>query len=198
MLKERKSKCHTRRFQFFKTHNRTQKTSYHLMLLLFASTSSSAAVRSRFSSSIRNRSFFTSVSYCSIRLPEWFNSVALSANVFFNLTWTCFRSFSSWNQKSVYYLYWLLRILNCRIRNWDTRYPKSNWTFRYRRTTNAVPKPSSRVPTPRCDRWETVPQKDTRIPTTRTRWMGGPSQGMMLDWLMLAASLTVGRARLTG
>ncbi len=58
------------------------------------------------------------------------------------------------------------------------RYPKYSRTLRYRRMTNAPRRPSSRVPTPRCDREETAPyEKDTRIPTTDSRTEGRPLLG---------------------
>ncbi len=72
-------------------------------------------------------------------------------------------------------------------------------TFRYRQTTNAPRMPSSRVPTPGCDREKTASRKkDTRIHTTYTRWKGGPYQEIIPNQPMLAVSLTVGHACLTG
>ncbi len=65
--------------------------------------------------------------------------------------------------------------------------------------TNAPLVPSLRAPTPRCDRRETAPRKkDTRIPKPHTRQAGGPKEGKIPDRPMLAVSLTVGHAPLTG
>ncbi len=83
-------------------------------------------------------------------------------------------------------IYQVTSFTECRIRKWDTGYLKSSCTFWYQHTTNAPPRQSSRVPTPRCNREETAPrEKDIRIPATYIKQKGGLEEGKTPNCPML-------------